>query len=473
MSAADKSFAEVFQVGGRKKRNSTQKLRSSHARAKAQRVAGGSAEVMVKITGYGKGIGHPAAHIKYISRNGKLELENERGDVLTKEDIKDLASAWSADFADVKRHKNQRDTMHLFFSMPPGTPPEDVRESVRDFLKDRFSHNHEYVFALHTDQPHPHVHTSIKMVGFNGKRLEVDRDDLQEFREGFALNLRKRGIDAEATPREVRGVVKKAENLIVHHIAAGDKSHPPRVPKVKAGLVREAVEELVSENSNIPIPAKPWEAKILDRQNKVREAWRNVATSLRDDVSTFNFRNNNERPDYDRPRQQFAGIQRRVAGLYKPDFTQAGKGAAPGPNSSVRDLPSVHVVHKSVIPSLLVHENASISMGGNSGPNHHMRRSGFGVNAASERARGPSAKGTRQSVIPLADAELAAKITGFLEKMPAPKTLLQETKERLRVEYTTKPTATQANAPAKSKVAELKPTQEKQIQQQRKPDLEL
>ena len=36
-----------------------------------------------KITGFGKGGGHIKAHLDYNSRNGKLELENDRGEVFS------------------------------------------------------------------------------------------------------------------------------------------------------------------------------------------------------------------------------------------------------------------------------------------------------------------------------------------------------------------------------------------------------
>ena len=62
----------------KRKANNTRKLRST-----ARRVASNSTEVMVKITGFGKGAGHVKAHLDYISRNGKVELENDRGEVLS------------------------------------------------------------------------------------------------------------------------------------------------------------------------------------------------------------------------------------------------------------------------------------------------------------------------------------------------------------------------------------------------------
>jgi hypothetical protein len=44
--------------------------------------------------------------------------------------------------------------MHMILSMPEGTPQEAVRRGARAFLAETFGANHQYVFALHTDEPH-------------------------------------------------------------------------------------------------------------------------------------------------------------------------------------------------------------------------------------------------------------------------------------------------------------------------------
>ncbi len=47
----------------------------------------------------------------------------------------------------------------------------------------------------------------------------MKKGDPQIWREGFAKELRARGVEAEATPRATRGVVKKA----LLQIVGGDK----------------------------------------------------------------------------------------------------------------------------------------------------------------------------------------------------------------------------------------------------------
>src|SRR4051794_38833737 len=39
-------------------------------------------QVMVKVTGGGRGMNAIAAHFRYISKNGRLEIEDERGETM-------------------------------------------------------------------------------------------------------------------------------------------------------------------------------------------------------------------------------------------------------------------------------------------------------------------------------------------------------------------------------------------------------
>ena len=255
--------------------------RSGNLKSRASRIAKHSAEVMVKITGFGKGCRHVKSHLDYISRNGKVELETDQGEVLAgKSAVADLFKSWASDLDDTAHHKRQRDTLHMVLSMPEGTLEEAVRQGARAFARQTFGKNHDYAFALHTDEPHPHVHITVKMLGLDGRRLNPRKADLQEWRDGFALALRDQGVDAEATPRAVRGVVRKAERSVVRHIERGDEQRPPRTSRVRAAKTREAAEELIAEAAGQPVADKPWEARIRERQQATRSAWLAAAAAL-------------------------------------------------------------------------------------------------------------------------------------------------------------------------------------------------
>jgi hypothetical protein len=93
----------------------------------------------------------------------------------------------------------------LIFSMPAGTDPDKVLGAVRALAHAELSDNHDYVLALHTDTPRPHVHLAVQAEGLDRRRFNPRPPQLNRFRERFARELRARGVAAEATPRRARG----------------------------------------------------------------------------------------------------------------------------------------------------------------------------------------------------------------------------------------------------------------------------
>lgn len=166
-------------------------------------------EVVVKISGGGKGMKAIRAHLDYISRNGQVALENQDGDVLTgRDDIRDLKNEFQSGGFGIPEEGTVREAFNIVLSMPPGTDRIAVHDSVRSFAADEFGENFRYVFACHTDEAHPHVHLCVVARSNDGTRLNPRKADLQDWRESFAGHLREHGIDANATRRQARGVTK-------------------------------------------------------------------------------------------------------------------------------------------------------------------------------------------------------------------------------------------------------------------------
>lgn len=265
---------KVFYGKVKRKANKTGNI---NLRSKARRVLARKPEVMVKITGFSKSVGGVKSNLEYITRNGKVELEDNRGGTyLGKEPVKEFFEEWN-DFDREGRKQNQRDTMKLVLSMPEGTDPNNLKQAAREFLKKEFGDNHEYVFALHTDDKHPHVHIAVKSLGFDQTRINPRKADIQHWRESFAEKLRENGIEAEATPRVVRGVVKKSEAQIIRHIEAEEATRKPRKSTVKESKRAQAVAELKTRNNE---PMKPWEKAIRKNQQDVKAAWLEAAGEL-------------------------------------------------------------------------------------------------------------------------------------------------------------------------------------------------
>jgi hypothetical protein len=170
----------------------------------ARQLAKKTPQVMVKISGGGKGMKDTHRHLDYISRNGQLELIDQDGRKLEdREAIKDLKDEWRA--LGVPEESSKRECFNVVLGMPAGTPPEALRKAAEDFAAQEFA-GHKYVMALHEPNSdertkNPHVHLCVVAAGEDGRRLNPRKADLRRWRESFAETLRERGVDAMATTR--------------------------------------------------------------------------------------------------------------------------------------------------------------------------------------------------------------------------------------------------------------------------------
>ena len=175
-------------------------------------------EVMVKVSGSAHGFRSLKEHLAYITRNGKLIGEREGGSLIEGAvNVRSLAEEWW-DKSGVDRPARARDTINLILSMPTGTNPQAVAEAARAFAQKTFGEHYDYLLAHHNKESdpkrpeNPHTHLTIRTKGRDGQRLDPRKRDLQVWREAFALELRERGVVAEAhhgecaaSPAKVRG----------------------------------------------------------------------------------------------------------------------------------------------------------------------------------------------------------------------------------------------------------------------------
>jgi type IV secretion system T-DNA border endonuclease VirD2 len=203
-------------------------LRGS-AKATLARVVRRTPEVLVKVTGRKKGAKHLAAHLDYIGRHGDIPLETRDGEfVATKDDVQQIADEWSD--ALYWRRGTTVSAVAMVFSMPAGTDPETVKQAVRETAERMIGDNHDYLMALHTDTPRPHVHLTVQAEGLNRTRFDPRREDLFRFREAFAEALRSRGVEAEATPRYTRGQGRAGTSMALTQLRARIRSGASRQP---------------------------------------------------------------------------------------------------------------------------------------------------------------------------------------------------------------------------------------------------
>ena len=162
-------------------------------------------QVMVKVTGGGRGIKAIAAHFRYISKNGRLDIEDERGETTRGRDaLPELADDWRFGGTLIDDVGDRREAFNIMLSMPRGTDPLIVQKAAREFAQIELA-DHKYVMVLHDHQANPHVHISVRAESKHGKRLNPRKADLHRWRETFAEKLRGHGVEAEATRQATRG----------------------------------------------------------------------------------------------------------------------------------------------------------------------------------------------------------------------------------------------------------------------------
>jgi len=246
------------------------------ARAKLQRVTSRVPEVMVKVSGRQRGGGHTAAHLEYIGRHGKLEVETSDGDKLESvKDLRELAQEWADNEEGTTRRRDPLTSVSLVLSMPPGTDPDTVYRAARAFAQTELE-RFPYAMALHTDADHPHVHLTVAARGEDGARFNPRKDDLAGWRESFARELRARGIEAEATPRRARGVIQKMERTPIRKMRDRAEAGTAELPRVLQSSRAEAA-AMAQEK---PVKARPWEVSAIVRQSEVRASYEKAATEL-------------------------------------------------------------------------------------------------------------------------------------------------------------------------------------------------
>jgi len=183
-----------------------------------------SPQVMVKVTGGGRGMAAIAAHFRYITKGGRLEFEDDRGVTREgKEALQDLVDQWRHGGSFIDETTHRREAFNIMLSMPGGTDPLIVQRAAREFGRAELG-DHRYVMVLHDHQANPHVHLSVRAESRHGKRLNPRKADLQRWRETFAEKLRGWGIDAEATRQPTRGQVRNYEPL--WRIKAAEEGRP-------------------------------------------------------------------------------------------------------------------------------------------------------------------------------------------------------------------------------------------------------
>jgi hypothetical protein len=116
-------------------------------------------EVVVKVLRGATTPAGVAAHLRYIDRNGELQIETDDGQRLKGKGIeKDITADWDLEstraygrepYGGKPGPKPTKLVHKVILSMPKGTPPERLLLASRDFAREEFAFKHRYVLVLH------------------------------------------------------------------------------------------------------------------------------------------------------------------------------------------------------------------------------------------------------------------------------------------------------------------------------------
>jgi hypothetical protein len=236
-------------------------------------------EVMVKVSGGGNTLGAVAAHFKYVSRSGELDIETDDGERLQGKDAaKEMMKDWDLDLDAIIDRRNyaerggraaQPKLVHnIVLSMPAGTSPERLLAASRAFAREEFAVQHRYAMALHADQDHPHVHLVVSAHRLDGGRLNIRKADLRRYREQFARQLRARGIQANATPAQARGRLSDHKRDGVYRAGLRGEFH------VELQQARQTAQAVFERR------VAPDTTRIFDTALAVQDDWRKTSDAL-------------------------------------------------------------------------------------------------------------------------------------------------------------------------------------------------
>ncbi len=222
-------FKGLSEQGGRRRRK-------AGSVSSSMRAATGSPEAVVKLASWGSGAASARDQLNYISREGELELEMSDGTTIeSREEIRDLVDAWSDRFSH-RKDGRARNTVHFVLSTPPETDREATLEAGRDWARETFGEKHEYALVAHNDTEHPHVHIVAEVKGRDRSRFTVGPSDFHDMRERFAEKCRDRGIEMNATRRDVRGAAR-GESMALRKMR--EEGRTPRIDGIAQRQVSE------------------------------------------------------------------------------------------------------------------------------------------------------------------------------------------------------------------------------------------
>lgn len=236
---------------------------------------------MVKVTGGGTSVRAVRAHLSYIGRQGGLEIEMDDGTVAAEpHEQRRAADDWHLELTAGQHRRDAHESWkarptklvhNIVLSMPAPTSSDAVLKAGRTFAREKFALQHRYALVLHTDQKHPHVHLVVKAENEQGRRLNIDKAMLREWRQDFAEILRDQGIEANATSRAARGRNKRRTSAVFNRMRLHGWSYR------LMDELQSVKEEVLPKQA---VPMQKGRERLVETRKQLVQGWRRVADQL-------------------------------------------------------------------------------------------------------------------------------------------------------------------------------------------------
>ena len=170
----------------------------------------------------------------------------------------EIAKSWESEM----RSRSPRDFAHIILSAKAGTDKEAFMDAARATLAKEFA-GHEYVFVMHTNREHIHVHAAVRLTRSDGERLDPKIQHFARWRDTLAHEARERNIPME-------------------NLRRFDQAHAPAyklkdVKMMERGNAPETVRNRVERVNEREI-FRPSRPEGVQRAEEAAREWRTVST---------------------------------------------------------------------------------------------------------------------------------------------------------------------------------------------------
>lgn len=190
-------------------------------RAKLRALVRRAPEVHVRLNGSSRGMKPIRERLLYMSRDGALEVETERGQkCLGRAAVERLLEEWRFAGAKIPSVSHRGEALTIVCVVYSDVDAADLHWAARELARTEFP-LHRFATVLHDPQTDArttwsHVHLLVRVQGRDGTRLHPHMTDLERWREVFADRLTERGYAASATRRQVRGELQTPKSYGEH-----------------------------------------------------------------------------------------------------------------------------------------------------------------------------------------------------------------------------------------------------------------